>query len=172
MSEGTGNEAVGTATARQDRIEFVRVHLGDVAYLLELGRVKRLVDDPTTTRVPRSPPAVVGVTAVGGDVVPVVEGRTVFGLSTRSPDRPPKLLVLDQVGDTRRAGLLVDEVIDIDTYHVDRVEPVAECQDWQPRVGREWFRAVVELPDSDDRSVGVLDLRTVVETAAERANTT
>ncbi|PSQ11442.1 hypothetical protein BRC93_05500 [Halobacteriales archaeon QS_5_70_15] len=175
MSEGVGEAAgnegseAGEEVDRRGRIEFVRVLLAGGSCALELGRVERLVADPEITRVPRSSPVIAGITAVGGDIAPVVDGRTLLGPSSRAPDDAPTLLLLDRGDGTRAAGLLVDEVAGIETYHVDRVTPVAGSGDRQPWVDREWCRAVV-APDADGRPIGVLDPRTVLETAAERSH--
>lgn len=169
MSEGVGEAADDGDAGRRDRIEFVRVLVAGEPCVLELGRVERLVADPEMTRVPRSSPVVAGVTAVGSDIAPVVEGRTLLGPSSRAPEDTPTLLLLDRDDGARTAGLLVDEVVGIETVHVDRVTPVDGRRDPQPGIDRRWCRAVV-TPETGDRPMGVLDVRTVLEAAAERSH--
>ena len=170
-TEETG-EAGGTSDAaavtREDRIEFVRVRVGEVPFALELGRVERVVTAPEITRVPRSSPAVAGVTALASDIAPVIAAGTLLGIPSGSTALASKLLVLDRGGNARAVGLLVEEVVGIETHRVDRVAPVDEDADRQPEVGRQWCRAVVS-PEAEDRPVGVLDVRTVLEAAAERS---
>ena len=171
MSEGMGtaSEDGDGEVGRRSRIEFVRVLMAGESCVLELGRVERLVVDPEITRVPRSSPVIAGVTAAGSDIAPVVEGRTLLDLPPRPPEEAPTLLLLDREDADRAAGLLVDEVVGIETHDVDRVTPIAESGDWEPGVDRRWYLAVV-TPDADDRPMGVLDLRTVLEAAAERSH--
>jgi chemotaxis signal transduction protein len=173
MSEGVGaapeDGDVNGDVGRRSRIEFVRVLMAGESCVLELGRVERLVVDPEIARVPRSSPVIAGVTAAGGDIAPVVEGRTLLGLPARPPEEAPTLLLLDREDADRAAGLLVDEVVGIETHDVGRVTPIAESGDWEPGVDRRWYLAVVTR-DTDDRPTGVLDLRTVLEAAAERSH--
>lgn len=165
-----GESPDAASVTRQDRIEFVRVRVGTEPCALELGRVERVVTDAEITRVPRSSPAIVGVTAVASDIAPVVSGRVLLGLASGAAEGTPTLLVLDRGGDARAACLLVDEVVGIETHHVDRVAPADGGADWRPDVDRRWCRAVVS-PEGDDRPVCVLDLRAVMEAAAERSYT-
>lgn len=163
--EGEGEGEVG----RRARVEFVRVLMDGAACVLELGRVERLVSDPEITRVPRSSPVVAGITAVGSDIAPVAEGRTLLGLSPRSPVETPMLVLLDRDDGGRAAGLLVDEVVGIETHHIDSVAPVEEGEDPESGIDRRWFRAVVS-PDADRSTVGVLDVGAVLEAAADRSH--
>lgn len=169
MSEGVGEAADDGDVGRRSRIEFVRVRMADEPCVLELGRVERLVSDVEITRVPRSSPVIAGVTAVGSDIAPVVDGRTLLGLPLRPPEEAPTLLLVERDGGARAAGILVDDVVGIETHHVDRVLPADGSGDWQPGIDRRWYRAVV-APDDGGRRTGVLDLRTVLEDAAERSH--
>lgn len=167
MSEESGGETGAAPDLRRARIDFVRVRLNSATYALELGRVERVLSEPELTRVPRSPAAIAGVAAVRNDIVSVVEGRTVLGLEPRPAEFAPKLLVLDRGRDEPTAGLLVDDVVGIDTHHVESIAPVAERENWRPEVGRSWFRAVV---DADDRSMGVLDVSAVLAAATDSSH--
>lgn len=164
----SGESADAASVTRRDRIEFVRVRVGADPCVLELGRVERVMADAEITRVPRSSPAIAGVTAVASDIAPVVSGRVLLGHASESAGEASTLLVLDRGGDARATCLLVDEVVGIETHHVDRVAPAGGSADWRPEVDRRWCRAVVS-PEGDDRPVGVLDLRAVLEAAADRS---
>jgi len=104
MSEGVGEAARDGNIGRRSRIEFVRVRMADETCVLELGRVERLVSDAEMTRVPRSSSVIAGVTAVGSDVAPVVDGRTLLGLPLRSPEEAPTLLLIERDGGARPAS--------------------------------------------------------------------
>ena len=60
------------------------------------------------TPVPGSPPEVLGVRNLRGQVIPVIDLATVLGLAGEEPER----IVVAELGE-RRAGLAVDEVVDV-----------------------------------------------------------
>ncbi|MFC4548825.1 MULTISPECIES: chemotaxis protein CheW [Halorussus] len=162
LSSGAAPEPVGD---RRDWVEFVRFALGEERYGLELGRVKRILPDPTVTPVPQSGPAIAGVTSLGSEIPVVVDGRPLLGLPARSPDDESVLLVLDR-RTGQPTGLLVDEVAGIDPYHVDDVRPPADAESWEPSVDRRWFRAVVDDPTGGD-ALGVFDADALVANARD-----
>ena len=157
-----------TAGDRRDWVEFVRFRLGDDTYELELGRVEQILKNPTVTEVPRTGPAIAGVTNRGGEFPVVVDGRALLGLPPRSPEADRILLALDR-GNVQPTGLLVDDVVGIEAHHVDHIGLPDELDDWDPAVGRRWFRAVVADPDREEEPTGVFDLNAVVDEARGRS---
>ena len=132
---------------RRDWVEFARFCLGERDYALELGRVERILRDPEVTPVPGTGPGIAGVTNLGSQIPVVVDARALVGLPDRAADAESVLLLLDR-GDARPSGLLVDDVVGIESHHVDDVRPPDECDDWEPAVGRRWFRAAVFESDA------------------------
>jgi chemotaxis signal transduction protein len=160
-----------TEDERRNWVEFVRVHLGH-DYALELGRVERILRDPSVTPVPGTGDGIAGVTNLGSQIPVVVDGRALLDLPKRSPDAESALLLLDRE-EARPSGLLVDGVEGIEAHHVEELQAPEDCENWNPAVGRRWFRAVVvggdenagssENADFDgsaesDRLTGVFDL--------------
>ena len=153
-------------------VEFVRVRLGD-DYALELGRVERILRDPSVTPVPGTGEGIAGVTNLGSQIPVVVDGRALLGLPDREADAESVLLLLDR-DEARPSGLLVDGVGGIEAHHVEELRTPDECEEWDSAVGRRWFRAVVAGADETDgadadRLTGVFDLDALLAGARGQA---
>jgi purine-binding chemotaxis protein CheW len=86
----------------------VRVCVAGEHYALPVERVLEVADLGTIAAVPGSPPEVLGVRNLRGQVVPVIGLARMLGLSGDEPSR----VVVAESGELR-AGLVVDEVLDV-----------------------------------------------------------
>jgi purine-binding chemotaxis protein CheW len=84
---------------------------GRERFCIDVLDVDEVVEWPRLTRLPLSPPFLMGVFNLRGTIVPVID--IVF--EVRRPDLPPKQIVVASVrgveGQSVQAGLAVDEVI-------------------------------------------------------------
>jgi purine-binding chemotaxis protein CheW len=85
--------------------------VGDVHYAVPIARVKEIANALEVVPLPHSPREVVGVADYRGDVVPVIDLRTRFGLPATDRTRRSKWIVVDVAG--RAAALVVDAVTDV-----------------------------------------------------------
>jgi purine-binding chemotaxis protein CheW len=85
--------------------------VGDVEYAVHIARVKEITNPLTVVALPHAPRAVVGVADFRGEVIPVVDLRTRFGLSAAPATRKTKWLVVDAGG--RLIALVVDAVTEV-----------------------------------------------------------
>jgi purine-binding chemotaxis protein CheW len=85
--------------------------VGDVHYAVPIARVKEIANPITVVGLPHAPPAIVGVADYRGDVVPVVDLRTRFGLAPAEVTRRTKWIVV-QVA-SRLVALVVDSVTEV-----------------------------------------------------------
>ena len=85
--------------------------VGDVEYAVEIARVKEIANPLEVVALPHPPPAVVGVADYRGDVVPVVDLRARFGLSSAPATRKTKWIVIDVSG--RLVAIVVDAVTEV-----------------------------------------------------------
>jgi purine-binding chemotaxis protein CheW len=85
--------------------------IGDVEYAVAIARVKEIANPQAVVALPHAPHAVVGVADFRGEVVPVIDLRTHFGLTQVPSTRRTKWIVVD-VAD-RLAALVVDAVTDV-----------------------------------------------------------
>lgn len=165
--EATSPGPVASTDDRREWVEFVHFHIGEHSYLFELGRVERIVRNPSVTPVPRASSAIAGVANLGGAMPVIVDGRSLLDLPAQSGEADSILLLLDRES-ARPTGLLVDAVAGIDAHHVDRIDPPAVLDEWDLPLGRRWFRAVVSEPDQNQQT-GVFDLDVLVTEAREKS---
>lgn len=69
--------------------------VGDVAYAVRIEAVREIVNPLDVVELPRAPESVKGVASSRGDIVPVVDLRTRFGLPQSQNTRRSKWIVVD-----------------------------------------------------------------------------
>lgn len=87
----------------------VRLRVGGEQYALPVRAVQEVAPIGDVMPMPGAPPHVLGVRNVRGEVVPVIDLAALAGLGKGG--RSAVLAVIEDTG--RRAGLAVDEVIDV-----------------------------------------------------------
>jgi purine-binding chemotaxis protein CheW len=128
---------------------LVGFSVGDVRYAVPIARVKEIANPIPVVALPRAPHAIVGVADYRGDVVPVVDLRTRFGLAPAELSRRTKWVVVDVGG--RLAALVVDSVTEVfGTGGTDLRPP--------PALGGEDTRGIVGVTTHDGYLVFVLDI--------------
>ena len=117
---GTGLRELGRAAARVrgrgDEGALLRELLllraaGD-AYAVPVERVREIVRLRPITPIPRAPAALLGVVALRGDMIEVVDLRRRLGLADAEPARTQRIVVLHGA-DGGAAGLRVDAASDV-----------------------------------------------------------
>lgn len=86
--------------------------IADVAYAVEISNVREIVAPLPITVLPHMPPAVIGVADHRGEVVPVIDLRTRFGIEPRSQSDRRAKWILVRSGE-RTVGLVVDAISDV-----------------------------------------------------------
>ncbi len=110
---------MSTATTKE-LLQLVTFKLGEEEYaidILKVQEVNRMVD---ITVVPNSINYLEGVINLRGRVIPVINLRKKFGLTTKNLDTHSRIMVVD-VGMT--VGLIVDSVSEVLRISPDTVEP-------------------------------------------------
>ncbi len=107
---------------------------GSVLALLPVASVLSIERMPRLTPIVGGPPALLGVGAVAGAILPVLRlGGARVGSSAPPPPRggpsPGPLLVCTHDGD--RVGLAAAELVHIGHFEVDALDPEAICVDGQ-----------------------------------------
>lgn len=85
--------------------------VGDVTYAVPISAVKEIINPIVPTALPHAPPAVAGVVDHRGEVVPIVDLRTRFGLMGSDDSSRSKWILVDVEG--RSVGLVVDRVTEV-----------------------------------------------------------
>jgi len=91
--------------------QYICFQVGEARYALPLGPVAQVLRFENVTPVPMAPGFVEGILNLGGEVVPVVNLRSRFGLERGQPSRRSRVLVVERDG--VKHGLLVDGVKEI-----------------------------------------------------------
>lgn len=90
---------------------LVGFRVADVAYAVDIKRVREIIRPLAIVPIPHAPPAVLGVADHRGEVVPVLDVRTRFGLPRVDMGPRTKWIVVEV--DERLAGLVVDRVTEV-----------------------------------------------------------
>lgn len=100
------------ARRRGDRVKnLVGFTVGPVRYAVDIFRVREILNPLAVVPIPHAPPAVIGVADHRGEVVPIVDLRSRFGLPPTEATRRTKWIVVE-FGE-RLVGLVVDGVTEV-----------------------------------------------------------
>ena len=121
LDQATETPARGVATDEPVR-EILTFSLGGEAFGVPLTQVLEILGERTITRVPRSPPDVVGVCTVRGELVTVIDTRQ--RLEPGAPRAQSRgRILLTNTWDGEKVGLLVDEVLGVQRFSQNQIEP-------------------------------------------------
>jgi len=144
-----------------DEVELVRelltFVLAETPYAIPVERVREIVRLRDITSIPRVPNWVLGVVALRGEVVQVVDLRLRLGLETTDPSRRSRIIVLHG-DDDRVTGIMVDRV--------EQVLRIAE-QSISPAAASGESEAVSELCERDGNFISIIDVDRVLELRAD-----
>lgn len=85
--------------------------VGDVEYAVAIAAVKEITNPLAVVALPHAPRSVVGVADFRGEVIPVVDLRSRFGLPAVPATRKTKWIVVDVSG--RLVAIVVDAVTEV-----------------------------------------------------------
>jgi len=123
--------------------------VGEVEYAVEIARVREIANPLPLVALPHAPVAVVGVADYRGEVVPVVDLRARFGLTSVPATRRTKWIVVDVVG--RAVALVVDGVTEVFGTGGAELRPAP------PLGGGEDLRGLAGVSSHDGALIFVLD---------------
>ena len=109
--ESRSNDTASGATTRQ-ALTFA---LGQEVYGVDILRVKEIRGWSPVTRIPQSPPAVLGVLNLRGAIVPIIDLRVRFAMQTAEFNAVTVVIVLSlrTAEGHRECGIVVDSVRDV-----------------------------------------------------------
>lgn len=94
-----------------NEMQLVTFTLGNESFGVDIMNVQEIIRIPDITRVPQAPLYVDGVTNLRGQILPVIDTRTKFGMEKGERDASSRVIVVDING--RTAGLNVDSVSEV-----------------------------------------------------------
>lgn len=135
--------------------KYLTFGLADEHYGLEVLRVQEIVGLLPVTRVPRLPAFFAGVVNLRGRVIPVVDLRLAFGLSSSQMTERTCIIVVkvERAGSSATVmGMLVDEVSDVANLSDDAIEVTPE---FDTSIDTSFIKGVGR---ADDRVLLLLDI--------------
>ena len=126
MAQVTPNTTGSGVSDREGK--YLTFALAQEEFGLEILKVREIIGYLEVTAVPRTPPYIKGVINLRGQVIPVVDLRTRFGMETAEVTDQTCIIVVEitQNKDTVSTGIVVDrvqEVLDIAGTAIEEAPP-------------------------------------------------
>ena len=142
-----------------ERVQIVSFALGSEEYGVDISQVQEIIRMVEITHVPRAPHFMEGVINLRGQLIPIVDLRTRFGMP-RSEQTKATRIVVTEIG-SKRVGIVVDSVSEVLNIPLENVE---NAPDMIAGVGTEYIQGVGKV---GERLIILLDL-TMVMSAEEK----
>jgi purine-binding chemotaxis protein CheW len=141
-------------------MQVVSFALGNEEYGVDIAQVQEINRMVTITHVPRAPHFMEGVINLRGQLIPIIDLRTRFGMP-RTEHTKNTRIVVTEIG-TKRVGMVVDSVSEVLRLPVEQIE---DAPDMIAGVDTEYIRGVGKM---NDRLIIMLDLGRVISGAEKR----
>lgn len=112
---------VVTRAINNRELQLIVFRLDDLLLGLEIDRIQEINRQLEITKVPRTPDYVRGVINLRGEVVTVIDPKSILGLPSSEISRSARNLVIQADGEM--IGLLVDQVADILSVNSAEIAP-------------------------------------------------
>lgn len=103
------------------QIQFVSFFLDEEEYGLNIVHIREFLRVPVITRVPKTPPFVLGVINLRGKVISVIDLRLRMGMSPSTITEKSRIIIINVNGKLK--GILVDRVTRVFRIPEEEVEP-------------------------------------------------
>jgi purine-binding chemotaxis protein CheW len=116
--------AVGSDVGLQLAGKYLTFRLAEEEYGLEILKVQEIIQMQTVTKVPRTPDYVRGVINLRGKVIPVIDLRKKFGLTTVNDTEKTCIIVVQIAqGESKVVmGIIIDEVKEVLDIKAENIE--------------------------------------------------
>ncbi|MZP30293.1 chemotaxis protein [Heliobacterium undosum] len=91
--------------------QLVTFHLGNEEFGADIMNVREIIRFAEVTKIPQAPDYVEGVCNLRGSILPIIDGRTRFGMDRGQRDENTRVLVVDVSGQV--TGIVVDRVSEV-----------------------------------------------------------
>lgn len=102
-------------------LQLVTFNIENEEFGIDILKVQEIIRTMEITKVPRSPDFVEGVINLRGKVIPIIDLRTRFGMSSRPHDGQTRIIVIDL--QQMIVGFVVDSVSEVLRIPSDTVVP-------------------------------------------------
>lgn len=136
--------------------QFLTFQIAGEEYGIDILKVQEIKGYITTTRLPNSPPEVVGVLNLRGTIVPILDLRRQFGLEPAEYDSFAAIVVV--VVEGRVTGMIVDRVSEVMSI------PVVDIQSLSGRPNEKMLQGIGKVAD---KLVILLNVEAIVSGSQE-----
>ena len=140
--------------------QVVSFKLGPEEYGVDIAQVQEINRMVAVTHVPRAPVFMEGVINLRGQLIPIIDLRTRFGMPRAEQTKNTRIVVTEVGG--KRIGMVVDSVSEVLRLPVDAIEP---APDMIAGIDTDYIRGVGKV---DDRLIILLDLTKIITGAEKR----
>lgn len=111
--------------SNQNMHSFLSFKVGNELFAANVDKVLSILDLVTITRVPGSPPFMLGIINLRGAVLPVIDSRIRFGIEATPDTRNTCIIVMEVLfgNDLLNVGILVDAVHEVIEVKPDNILP-------------------------------------------------
>ena len=102
-------------------LQLVTFSIGEEEFGVDILKVQEIIRTMEITKVPRAPEFVEGVINLRGKVIPIIDLRRRFGLSSKTHDSHTRIIVIEI--NSMIVGFVVDSVSEVLRIPVSTVEP-------------------------------------------------
>ncbi len=142
--------------------QFISFAIGDDHYAVDIMAVREIKDWAAIRHLPNQPDYVRGICSLRGAFIPIIDLRCRFGEGLTEPT-PFHVFIIVKIGQ-QQVGLLADRVSDIISVELVNIKEV-------PEVGQTKSRGFLSgLVNIDDVTIGLINLNSILDTAAEAAD--
>ena len=140
--------------------QYLTFKLDEEVFALDVGKVREILDYTNITKVPKTPDFMLGVINLRGSVVPVVDMRLKFGMTSQNRTVDTCIVVAEITIDNEITvlGALVDSVQEVFELEPSQVEPA-------PRIGTKLNTDfILGMGKRDEQFVIILDIDRIFST--------
>ncbi len=130
-----------TGQQQAQEIEMLSFRLGGEEYALMVEDVKEVLKNRELTKVPNAPDYILGVTALRGPILAVIDLSKRLGLPAVTRDDKSRILVVSS--NDEETGIVVDRVTGVVRIHPEDIRPVPETIEQ----GSEYLRGIIRKND-------------------------
>ena len=109
--------------------QFVQFAVGGETLVVEISKVLEVLDVTAITRIPKTPPCVLGIINLRGSAVPVTDLLTKFELKERKFPVEQSCVIITELyhgGKKKAVGMLVDAVQDVIVLPQNSIKPTPQ----------------------------------------------
>lgn len=103
--------------------QWVTFNLDTERYCVPVSQVKEIISWQDVEPVPGAPDIVEGIINLRGDIITVVNGRTLLKLPSKEADDETRIMTLEV--EQESIGLVIDQVHEIVRFNADNIDPPA-----------------------------------------------